>query len=303
MSLKSLTLPLVVFAGALGQPVVADDEGQTTEQRPAAPAAMSSIGPLSFEYQDAGADDAVDLAALGADEWRVKFQPYIWIPAKIDVDSTVAGATVDLDLTFGDVLDNFDEIFALSGRVEAWKGDWAIIFDGFYVRIEGDFEVDPFGPGPIEDLNVEVEQSLVDLNLGWRIIDKPVGDKDIRLRVDLFGGMRYQYLKQEIDLSVGPTLGTSKDWVEIMIGGRATWQLNENWAFGVRGDASGFGIGSATDLTWNVYAGFDYAKSSKLDFIFGYRILDIDYSNGTGIEEFGLDGTMHGPYIAATFRF
>lgn len=298
MTLKSLTLSLVAFAGVVCQPVAADDEGETTDQITAESIALSSFRPLSFAVQDEGAD----LEALGADEWRVKFQPYVWIPAKIDVDSTVSGATAHLDLTFSEVLDDFDSIFALSGRIEAWKGDWGLIFDGMYVNIEGEFYVDPAGPGPTEELDVDVAQSMVDLGIGWRIIDKPVGEKDVRLLVDLFGGMRYQYLKQEIDLSIGPTVGTSKDWLEIMIGGRAAWQLNENWAFGVRGDASGFGIGSATDLTWNFYAGFDYRIKPTFDFIFGYRYFNIDYSNGTGIQEFGLDGTMHGPYIAATFR-
>ena len=54
-----------------------------------------------------------------ATPWTVDVQPYIWNPARIDGDSTVSGSTADLDLTFSDVIDDFDKIFALTGRVEA----------------------------------------------------------------------------------------------------------------------------------------------------------------------------------------
>ena len=51
---------------------------------------------------------------------------------------------------------------------------------------------------------------------------------------------------------------------------------------------SGFSIGSATDLTWNLYAGVDWRFSPSFDLKLGYRLLDIDYDNGSGSDEFGL---------------
>lgn len=249
-------------------------------------------------------DDPAPLIAAPPTSWEINLQPYIWIPASIEAKSTVAGSAADIDLSFSDVLDDFDQIFALSGRTEAWRGQWGIIFDGMYISIKGEFDVQPFGGGPIrEDIDVDVAQSMVDLALGWRPVDRPVGDDGMRLRLDVFGGTRYQYLKQEIDLSIGPKLGTSKDWMELLIGARATLQLNEHLALGVRADASGFGIGSASELTWNLYAGADITFSPKFDLKVGYRLLDIDYDTGSGADEFGLDARMHGPYIGASFRF
>ncbi len=250
-------------------------------------------------------DEEVEPAAAGS-EWQVDVQPYIWIPARIKGDSTVSGATAKLDLTFGDIIDDFDKIFALSGRVEAWKGDWAIIFDGLYVSLKADFDVEPLGGGPISpNVNVDIAQALVDLGLGWRFLDRPLdaaATEGPRLRLDLLGGMRYQYLKQEISLAP-VDLGTSKDWVELMIGGRASLQLSEKLMFAVRADASGFGIGSASNLTWNLYAGGSWRFTPAFDLKLGYRLIDLDYDNGSGVNEFGLDLRMHGPYIAATFRF
>ncbi len=73
--------------------------------------------------------------------------------------------------------------------------------------------------------------------------------------------------------------------------------------FAVRADASGFGIGSASNLTWSLNAGGSWHFTPAFDLKFGYRLIDLDYDNGSGVNEFGLDLRMHGPYIAATFRF
>ena len=71
----------------------------------------------------------------------------------------------------------------------------------------------------------------------------------------------------------------------------------------IRRDASGFGIGSAPDLTWNVWAGADYAFTDHLAVKIGYRIMDIDYSNGSGFDEFGFNAAFKGPFVGFTYRF
>ncbi len=70
-----------------------------------------------------------------------------------------------------------------------------------------------------------------------------------------------------------------------------------------RADVSGFDIGSGSDLTWNFYAVGRYVVSQRFSFAAGYRILDIDYSSGSGANEFGMDVQMHGPYLGGTLRF
>jgi len=310
-TMKNLIPSGVLIIGALGvSPVLADTEAP--DDHPA--------GGLDFRLDLGGAvdhpvalgalmqdpPDEEDVAAAAAPEWKIDVQPYIWIPSSIKGNSTVSGSTAKLDLTFGDILDDFDDIFALTGRVEAWKGDWAIILDGMYVSIESDFDVDPSGSGPpISDIHVDISQAIVDLGLGWRFLDRPL-DAAVpdgpRVRLDLIGGLRYQYVKQEISLAP-VDLGTSKDWVELMIGARASLHVSEKLTFAVRADASGFGIGSASDLTWNLLIGSSWHFTPTFDLKLGFRILDIDYTNGSGTDEFGLDVRMYGPYIGATFRF
>ena len=52
------------------------------------------------------------------DGWRIDLTPYAWLPA-VDADASAGGATVPIDMSLKDILDNFD-VFALSSRIEAW---------------------------------------------------------------------------------------------------------------------------------------------------------------------------------------
>ncbi len=125
------------------------------------------------------------------------------------------------------------------------------------------------------------------------------------------GGVRYGYIKQELRLDVavagiggiGTRLGGSEEWVEPFVGFRLWWHLNDKLSTGVRTDFGGFGIGSASDLTWNFLAGVDYKLSDKMSVKAGYKILDIDYEGGSGRNRIGLDGQMRGPIVGLTFHF
>jgi opacity protein-like surface antigen len=249
-------------------------------------------------------DSGEDLPLLAARDtnWTIDIQPYVWVPLRIDGDSTVNGFTAPLDMTLSDLFDTFDP-FGLTLRIEAWNEDgWGLIFDGMYARVDGD---EVTGSSAVPQVDVEVEQGIVDFGLGLRVFDEPIGsgDTDLRLVLDLLGGPRVQILRQDITLSPGPDLGDDKAWVEPFIGGRVSLLVGERWAFVVRGDASGFGIGDASDLTWNLLAGAGYRFTDLFELNLGYRFLSIDYEDGSGFSRFGLDALMHGPWLGASFRF
>ncbi len=103
--------------------------------------------------------------------------------------------------------------------------------------------------------------------------------------------------------SVGRTLGTSEDWVEPFVGGRVIWSLNDKLAINIAGDVGGFGIGSASDLTWQIKGGVDYKLSKNVTFNAGYRYVELDYSRGSGANEFGIDMRAKGPFVGLTILF
>ena len=57
-----------------------------------------------------------------ANEWEIRLMPYVWMPS-MDADVTVNGLSGSVDVSFGDILDDYLD-FTIMGRVEAWKGKW-----------------------------------------------------------------------------------------------------------------------------------------------------------------------------------
>ncbi len=245
----------------------------------------------------------------GGDEWDISFTPYFFAP-DIDAKSTVSGGTAKLDVGFDDIIDNFD-VFGLSGRIEAWKGDWGLFFDGMYTDLEGDFSMQT--PGPKIGIDVSIEDAVLDFGVSYKLFKVPLEENGHRmLTFEPLGGVRYHYMEQKIKLEaagpapfapVGATLGGDEEWVEPFVGSRLKYDLTENLAAGVRTDFGGFGIGSASKLTWNLLAGIDWQFKKNMSLKLGYRIMDIDYSRHSGSQEFGFDGKMKGPMFGLTILY
>lgn len=247
------------------------------------------------------------LAPPGFDDnkWRFTLMPYAFVPASVSGDSTVAGSTVSLDLDLSDVLDVLS--FAAAGRFEAWKGDYAIILDSNYVALEAGGNVT--GPGPLGlsgAIDVDIVQFYQDVMASYRAIKKPYNANGDLWTLEVMGGVRYNYLKQEIDAVVEPgpgatTLGGSETWIDPMLGARVTAMLGERWTIGVRGDIGGFGI-SDTDLTWSLTGTFDYRPWEKTSIKFGWRYYALDYATTRSDGAFAWDIDQSGPIFAITFN-
>ncbi|MCK5255224.1 MAG: hypothetical protein KAQ81_04315 [Deltaproteobacteria bacterium] len=263
-------------------------------------------------YADDFSDNEEDTKAVSSvsDQWKFTLIPYFWLPSA-DADATVAGVTQSVKLTFGDIIDNFD-LFGLSGRFEAWKGKWGLILDLMYTDLDGHFEnSDPIAKmNPLlNELNVEIAQANVDFALSYHLCTLALreGYDSPALSINLIGGGRYVYLKQEVTPTIRstltPKLGKSKDWVEPFIGAQVLLQLTEKLHCGVRGDFGGFGVGSASTKTWNFAGAIGYRFSERYAIRLGYHIYDIDYSNGSGTDGFGLDGKLDGPKLGIMYHF
>ena len=245
-----------------------------------------------------------------SDEWEIRLMPYVWMPS-LDADKTVNGLEGSVDVSFGDILDDYLD-FALMGRVEAWKGRWGLTFDGVYFDLGADDSFEGTSGGISFDLDADARLGMADFALSYRLFAQRFG-KNCRqkLTFEPYGGLRYAYLKQKVDLnvdiagvgSIGENLGKSEDWIEPFVGGRILWELNDKMAINVRGNVGGFGIGSASRLTWNFATGVDYKLSKKVSLDAGYRILDIDYSRGSGSDKFAADAKLEGPILGMTILF
>jgi hypothetical protein len=211
--------------------------------------------------------------AYGQDEsaasggWKFIVTPYFWV-AGMDGDTTVRGVESSMDLSFSDILENLD--FGVMAHLEASKGKWGLFLDPTYAKLSADGDAGPF------DADVEIEMTLVEFGVLYRLLEQPVGSEDTRaLSLDLLGGARYTDLEGELDIEgpfgSDPSVDGSKDWLDPIIGGRIQMDLTEKLAFRVRGDIGGFGIGDSSDFVWNVLAGLGYNLSERTTIWAGYR--------------------------------
>jgi len=104
-----------------------------------------------------------------------------------------------------------------------------------------------------------------------------------------------------LDVSVGPFLDVdeSRDFWAPVIGGRLTYALSETWVLSLAGDAGGFGVGDAADLSWGLTGIVGYRLDDRTTLAFGYRFYDIEFSD----RDLDLDLQFHGPVVGLAFRF
>jgi hypothetical protein len=258
---------------------------------PATPAPRPALAPA------ATADAAAAPAPAPDAGWSFMIAPYLWLPATKGT-SVVDGVSSDIDASFSDIFENFD-VFALNLRSEAKRDRLGFFFDFMWMDLDGDF-----GNSGILSVKPDIEQIKVDFGVMYTVLDRPAGEG--RIKLTPYVGGRFSWLKQIIRFdspaAAIPNAGDRQNWWEPMVGGRLTWQLNDPLAIVVQGDAGGFGIGNASDLTWQVGGMFSYKFTDWFRLNLGYWVLDIDYSRGSGRNEFGYDVRMQGPRIGLAFE-
>ncbi len=89
--------------------------------------------------------------------------------------------------------------------------------------------------------------------------------------------------------------------VDPLLGARVRRALNDRWQAHLRGDIGGFGVGS--DFTWNLEVDASVRVTERLSLIFGYRVLNIDYDEGVGLQRFLFDAGISGPRFGMALSF
>ena len=260
----------------------------------------------------AGESKGAGGAQSPTDGWKLHVTPYLWA-ASIDISATVRGRTATDHIGFTDLLRKLEGV--VMGRAGIEKGRWSFMVEGLYMKV---------GKGVDKrrsSLDVDVQMALIEFNARYRVIDIPLGSKFqyeiTRDRpafiVDLIGGFRYTWMRLDAEFTPSPPLvflgatpvklTQTKQWVDPLVGARVLWQFEPEWALGVEGTVGGFGIGNASDLTWNIVGGIQYQASSTHSFFLGYRALRIERSSGSGASKFKINATIHGPIMGWRITF
>lgn len=213
-------------------------------------------------------------------------RPYIWTSG-MSGDVQAKGVSADVDVSFGDILDTLDMALMLAYE-HRFEGGNSLLVDTLYTKLSQDVDV-----GPLEVDGI-MEMAYVELSGAF-----PIEGSE---HVDLILGTRTWYASTEIQIG-GFGGDKSVDWVDPLVGLRWVTPLGDEWDLHVRGDVGGFGIGTASELTWQaqVIAATQLGEQTSLGI--GYRYLDIDRETGSGTDKKEIDLGLHGLMIGLEYRF
>ena len=240
------------------------------------------------------------------DRWEFGLTLYGWL-ASVDGDATMKGQKASVEADFFDILENVD--FAVPLHFTASKGKWGFFADVMYMSLSNDDDAEArVGPFTI-DADFEAQMAIGELGGFYRLFERPLGGNGERmLSFVVLAGVRIWYLEGEIKLDLSGPPGSrqrkfedNKSWVDPIIGGRVSVDLNEKWTLGIRGDIGGFGVGS--DFAWNAIGAVNWHFARKWDLVLGYHVLGVDYEDGSGSDKFAIDAIFFGPVAAISYHF
>jgi len=228
--------------------------------------------------------------------WKFRITPYIW-GAGTSGDITTNGEVSDFDSSFGDVLKNLT--MGAMARGVATNGPWGIFIDGLWINLK-DLSETPNG-----DLTARIRMGFVTLGGAYRLAEIPLGNSEDTsvLSFEVNVGGRYTIMWSELEPQWQPNVTSDSDWIDPVIGGRIIARLPAGFSIFTRGDIGGFGIGSASDLTWNLEGGLDYRVSELISIAAEYRCLSIKRYQGNGTDRNGINMKLMGPAVGVSFIF
>jgi hypothetical protein len=231
-------------------------------------------------------------------EWEFLVAPYLWMSSiSMDLESSDVSSSTDVD--FSDLLKELD--FAMQVHIEARRDKLGLYLDETFIKVSP-VAVDRF----LFQQSTDLRTNILEFGAGYAVMDKYVGKKqERRLRIEPFVGGRWMWMKPKVKLKAWPrgvniASEDSIDWFDLVVGTRAVGDFSEKWGYSANLNAGGFGIGSSSEITWNITALLHYRLNERSTLVFGYRHLDIDYEPNSNID---VDMEMSGPLIGVGFKF
>src|SRR2546430_9508299 len=126
-----------------------------------------------------------------SEPWHFTIAAPGWM-AGLDGTIGVRGVNADIDVGFDKILQHLDMIFAM--RAEAQKGPFGIYGEVIYIGLSDNAQINRL----INNINEEVNETLVDGALSWRLINQPRGS------LDLVAGTHYTNIYERLELHSDP---------------------------------------------------------------------------------------------------
>ena len=246
------------------------------------------------------------VAEMTGSGWEHEVKAYLFATS-IEGDLGLQDVNVPVDVGFDDILDKLK--FGGMAYYEGRKDDTiSVILDVAYIDLY--YKSTPINNNLITvNAKAEYSQLVVEALAGFKVVDYENSDAfSGSVKVDLIGGLRLN----QLDLALGTNAallgltsssarGKEVSWVDPVAGARLRFEPAENVKLNLYGDYGGFGLGA--DSTWQLAASGTYEFENNVQLSGGYRVLYMDYEEGSGTNYFNYDATYHGPFAGVGYRF
>lgn len=233
-----------------------------------------------------------------ADEPTTELGFYLFA-TEISGDAQIRNVDVDVDVSFSEILDNLDMGFM--GYFEHRRDKWSYIVDLAYLKLSDGTSATA---GPLSvDLDVELEQTILEGFVGYRVLERQYSES--KMGLDVLLGARYVLLESEIgaeasllELTTSGSRTLDEDWTDAVIGVRVQNTYQNGW-----GSTFWVDVGEGSDSSSHQFLAIaTYQKSDSWKLFGGYRFLNLDYETGSGTSHFGIDLDYSGPMFGANYR-
>lgn len=248
--------------------------------------------------------------AYESDKWQFSVQPYVWFPTmEAEMKFSASGGSPSVEVEPDDYFENLNAALILTA--EARKGKWSLVADLIFMKLEtsaGKIKNIDFGRSVVStDLNlgsdVEMKSFISTFGGGYQILENSW------LKMDMIAGLRYLWMESKLDWRLSGVVngpngrtfdrnGNAKEDGDIwngVAGVRGHILLGQsNWYIPFYAD---MGAGDS-DLTWQLFSGFGYSFSDRIQALLGYRHIEFEKDGNLGIQDLRLSGPALGMRIS-----
>ena len=146
-----------------------------------------AAGPVELESKETAPPPTI----TQSEPWQFTLAAPGWL-ASLDGTIGVRGVNADIDVPIDEVLQHLDMIFAM--RAEAQKGPFGIYGELIYIGLSDVAQIN----GLINNIHEQVDQTLVDGALSWRLFNQP------RWSLDFAAGTHYTSVYEQLELHSDP---------------------------------------------------------------------------------------------------
>src|SRR5213080_1260991 len=154
-------------------------------------ALLAVVGPLVAGSLELAPKETAPPSIAESEPWQFTIAAPGWL-ASTSGTIGVRGVNADIDIPVTEILQHLDMIFA--ARAEAQKGPFGIYGEVIYIGLSDDTQIN----GLINNIHEQVDLTLVDGALSWRLFNQP------RWLLDFSAGTHYTSVYEQLELHSDP---------------------------------------------------------------------------------------------------